>query len=71
MQEEMPEVDTLAREACPHDVKSVESKHGKANVLIQVCGAIQAFPAELKEPQAEACQGKCVHSGAGKCHASA
>lgn len=38
--EELPELDTLVRDACPYDVKGggADSKQGKANVLLQVCG---------------------------------
>ncbi len=35
--EELPELDTLQREACPYPVKGgAENKHGKANTLLQV-----------------------------------
>ena len=35
--EELPELDTLVREACPYEVKGgSENKQGKANVLLQV-----------------------------------
>lgn len=35
--EELPELDTLQREACPYPAKGgSENKHGKANVLLQV-----------------------------------
>jgi hypothetical protein len=37
VQEELPELDELVRTACPHDVRGVETKQGKANVLMQVC----------------------------------
>lgn len=37
--EELPELDTLVREACPYEVKGgSENKQGKANVLLQVGG---------------------------------
>jgi hypothetical protein len=37
LQEELPELEKLSREACPHDVKGgIENKHGKANILMQV-----------------------------------
>ena len=36
-EEELPELDTLARESCPYEVKGgCETKQGKANVLLQV-----------------------------------
>ena len=36
-EEELPELDTLSRSACPIDVKGgAENKHGKVNVLLQV-----------------------------------
>jgi replicative superfamily II helicase len=37
-EEELPELDSLVRDACPYDVKGggAESKQGKANVLLQV-----------------------------------
>ncbi|KAL4422681.1 hypothetical protein ABPG75_008878 [Micractinium tetrahymenae] len=35
-EEELPELDTLAREACPFDIKGgSENKQGKANILLQ------------------------------------
>jgi activating signal cointegrator complex subunit 3 len=35
--EELAELDTLAREACPFDVRGgPENKHGKVNILLQV-----------------------------------
>ena len=35
--EELPELDNLAREACPFDIKGgSENKHGKINILLQV-----------------------------------
>ena len=39
--EELPELDTLQREACPYPVKGgPENKHGKANTLLQVGGCV-------------------------------
>ncbi len=35
--DELPELDNLARNACPCDVKGgSENKHGKVNILLQV-----------------------------------
>ena len=43
-EEELPELDTLSRSACPVDVKGgAENKHGKVNVLLQVGSAIVVF----------------------------
>lgn len=39
--EELPELDNLAREACPFDIKGgSENKHGKINILLQVTAPI-------------------------------
>ena len=43
-EDELPELDALARDACHFDVKGgPENKHGKVNILLQVsaksCGA--------------------------------
>lgn len=36
-EEELPELDTLARDACHFDIKGgPENKHGKVNILLQV-----------------------------------
>ena len=36
-EEELPELDTLAKDACPYDVKGgPENKHGKVAILLQV-----------------------------------
>ena len=36
-EEELPELDSLARDACPFDVKGgAENKHGKVAILLQV-----------------------------------
>ena len=43
-EEELPELDTLARDACHFDIKGgPENKHGKVNILLQV--APQLFTA--------------------------
>ena len=37
-EEELPELDALARDACHFDIKGgPENKHGKVNILLQVC----------------------------------
>lgn len=36
-EEELPELDALARDACHYDIKGgPENKHGKVNILLQV-----------------------------------
>ena len=36
-EEELPELDSLAKDACPYDVKGgPENKHGKVAILLQV-----------------------------------
>ena len=36
-EEELPELDALARAVCPHDIRGgAENKHGKVNILLQV-----------------------------------
>ena len=36
-EEELPELDTLAKDVCPYNVKGgPENKHGKVSILLQV-----------------------------------
>ena len=40
-EEELPELDSLARDACHFDIKGgPENKHGKVNILLQVMTTI-------------------------------
>ena len=51
--EELPELDTLVREACPYEVKGgSENKQGKANVLLQV--GVSGGPLPGRFPQVPA-----------------
>ena len=50
-EEELPELDTLSRSACPVDIKGgAENKHGKVNVLLQVRDAARRRPLACPAP---------------------
>lgn len=54
-EEELPELDTLVRDACQYDIKGgAENKQGKANVLLQVrgggCGGGAAVGKGCRQP---------------------
>ena len=43
-EEELPELDALARDACHFDIKGgPENKHGKVNILLQVSANLSPY----------------------------
>ena len=50
-EEELQELDTLARDACHFDIKGgPENKHGKVNILLQVSLLRQQVARSLQQP---------------------